>query len=421
MSARSFGQNLWLYKTNTRGTISIIVMASTQSNTHILTINAGSSSIKIAVYTTAQLTKVLDAAITRIGPTAQLAINGVTEPINAATHDSAATILLQALRGHLPNSDIVAVGHRIVHGGPKYHEPLIATPEILDDLHKLIPFNPEHLPIELRLIETIGQHLPGVPQIVCFDTGFHHTLPTRAQLLPIPRHLAAKGIRRYGFHGLSYAFILEELRRVEGEVAAHGKVIIAHLGSGASLAAIRHGKSIDTTMSLTPASGISMSTRSGDLDPGLARYLAYAHGYDSNRFSHMASFESGLLGISETTGDMEKLLELAATDKRAREAIDVFCYQIQKSIGSFAAALGGLNTLVFTGGIGEKSPTIRAKICRELAFLGINLDPVRNQNSDRLISVDGSATGVHVIHTDESATIARQTINFIHTSTGEGQ
>jgi acetate kinase len=238
-------------------------------------------------------------------------------------------------------------------------------------------------------------------------------LPTQARLLPLPRKFEADGLRRYGFHGLSYAYILEELRRVEGETAAHGKVIIAHLGSGASLAAIRKGLSVDTTMSMTPASGLPMSTRSGDLDPNLALYFSQAHGYDAARFSHMINFESGLLGMSGSTADMKKLLEDEASDAHAKDAVDVFCHQVKKSIGGLAAALGGLNTLVFTGGMGENAPKMRARVCEGLEFMGINLDAARNEAGARLISADGSGVGVHVIHTDEAITIARETSQLI--------
>jgi len=255
---------------------------------------------------------------------------------------------------------------------------------------------------------------PAAHQVLCFDTAFHHDLPTRARLLPVPRSLEAKGIRRYGFHGLSYASILEELRQVEGEEAATGNVIVAHLGSGASLVALQGGKPIDTTMSMTPASGIPMSTRSGDLDPGLLFYLSHTYGYDATRIQHMVNFESGLLGISEITPDLKQLLELEDTDDRAKDAVEIFCYHVTKAIGAFASALGGLNTLVFTGGIGEQAPLVRARICSQLSFLGITLDDNRNQAGERRISADGSPAGVHVIHTDEAKTIARETMHILN-------
>jgi len=364
--------------------------------------------------------KLFEAAVANIGQSpASLMVDGQTESTEAKDHAAAASMLLRWLTDRFSAAHVVAVGHRIVHGGPKYHTPQLVTNGILADLQQLTALDPGHLPVELQLIETFQQLLPGALQVVCFDTAFHHDLPTRARLLPIPRHLETAGVRRYGFHGLSYAYILEELRRVEGDAAAHGKVIIAHLGSGASLAALRDGTSIDTTMSMTPASGIPMSTRSGDLDPGLALYLMHTQGYDVDQLSHMTNFESGLLGISETTADMEKLLKIEADDERAKDAVDIFCYHVQKNIGGLAAALGGLNTLVFTGGIGENAPKIRAQVCEHLAFLGIDLDVARNQESARLISVDGSRVGVHVIHTDESITMAREVAGHIKRQSGD--
>lgn len=385
------------------------------NQSHLLTVNAGSSSIKIAVFALGDSTqKVSEAAVENIGlASARLVVGNDIELTEAIDHTAAADTLAQWLARQIPANTIVAVGHRVVHGGPKYYKAQVVTDELLADLQNFTMFDPEHLTVELQLIATFKKLLPQALQVVCFDTGFHHNLPTRAQLLPIPRQLSREGIRRYGFHGLSYAYILDELQRVEGETAANGKVIIAHLGSGASLAALHKGKSIDTTMGLTPASGIPMSTRSGDLDPGLAFYLNRTQNYDSARFNHMVSFESGLLGISETTADMKKLLEMETSDERAKDAVDIFCYQVKKTIGSFAAALGGLNTLVFTGGMGENAPKIRARVCEGLDFLGINLDVERNESGGRLISVDGSQVGVHVIHTDEAVTIARQTANLI--------
>ncbi len=381
------------------------------SRKRLLTVNAGSSSIKVAVFSIEDsVKKMFEAMIDNIGqPSVRLVADHKAETVTAADHTAAAALLVEWLTIRVPADTIAAVGHRVVHGGPKYYRSQAVTSELLSDLQALTDFDPDHLPVELQLIETFQQLLPGAKQAVCFDTAFHHDLPTRARLLPIPRRFAAEGIRRYGFHGLSYAFILEELRRVEGEAAANGKVIIAHLGSGASLAALHHGKSIDTTMSMTPVSGIPMSTRSGDLDPGLALYLARTQGYDAEKFNHMANFESGLLGMSETTADMKRLLEVEADNEHARDAVEVFCYQLTKAIGGLVAALGGLNTLVFTGGMGENAPKIRSRVCNSLAFLGVSLDVVRNQAGDRLISGEGSVVGVHVIHTDEAITIARET------------
>lgn len=382
---------------------------------YLLTVNAGSSSVKFTVFGAGNTnTEVFHASVENIGQSSSRSmVNGAVESVNVATHAIAASLLIDALVKEIPLSSIVAVGHRIVHGGPDYYRPQLVTPQLLKDLQGLTAFDPEHLPAQLSLIKTFLQQLPSVVQVVCFDTAFHHDLPAPARLLPIPRHFAAAGIRRYGFHGLSYDFIVTELRRVEGDVAASGKVIIAHLGSGASLASLKDGKSVDTTMGMTPASGIPMSTRSGDLDPGLVLYLQQTQGYSPDRFNHMVNFESGLLGISETTADMKKLLEIEDRDERAREAIELFCYQVRKSIGGLAASLGGLNTLVFTGGMGENAPKIRAKICEGLEFLGVELDETQNKQGARLISARTSRTGVHVIRTNEAVTIARQTSEII--------
>jgi acetate kinase len=382
---------------------------------YIVTVNAGSSSIKLAVFTLrGGVEKMSEASVVGIGQdSASFVSTEGTQQIVATHHKQAADVLINWLAGQAANEKIVAVGHRIVHGGPNYYQTLPATDEVLADLRQLAAFDPEHLPVETELVTVFSRVLPGAKQVLCFDTAFHHDLPTISRLLPIPRHFEAKGLRRYGFHGLSYTYILEELRRVEGEAAANGRVIIAHLGSGASLAALQNGKPIDTTMGMTPASGVTMSTRSGDLDPGLVLYLAQTQGYDAERFNHMVNFESGLLGISETTADMKKLLEVEADDQRAKDAVDIFCYQVKKSIGSLAAALGGLNTLVFTGGMGENAPKIRARICEGMEFMGVTIDAARNQPGARLISVDNGQVGVHVIQTDEAATIARETARLI--------
>jgi acetate kinase len=391
-------------------------MVTNNDNEYIVTVNAGSSSIKLAAFTAHEPSqKVFEAAVKNIGqPSASLVTIESTETVITRDHAHAAAMLVDRFAEKFAYMAIVAVGHRIVHGGPKYHDSQVATVGVLADLQELTPFDPQHLPIELRLVELLRDTLPNAQQILCFDTAFHHDLPVCSRLLPIPRRFEAAGVRRYGFHGLSYAFILEDLRHVEGEAAAHGKVIIAHLGNGASLSALENGKPVDTTMGMTPASGIPMSTRSGDLDPGLVLYLKHTQNYDVERFNRMVNFESGLLGISETTSDMEKLLETEADDERAQDAVDIFCYQVKKSIGSLASALGGLNTLVFTGGMGENAPKIRARVCEGLDFLGITIDDARNQEGARLISVEGSRVGVHVIHADEATTIARETARLIN-------
>jgi acetate kinase len=294
-----------------------------------------------------------------------------------------------------------------VHGGPKYSQPQRITAEMVEDLRRLSPFDPEHLPEEILLTEEFHRRFPDLPQVACFDTAFHHDLPRVARLLPIPRRYEAQGVRRYGFHGLSYAFLMGELAHLAGTEAALGRVILAHLGNGASLAAVHRGKSMDTSMSFTPTAGVPMSTRSGDLDPGLTWYLARTAGLDAKGFSEMVNFKSGLLGVSETSSDMRDLLEHEMQDVRAAEAVALFCYQVKKWIGAFAAALGGLDTLVFAGGIGENAPTVRTRICDGLGFLGIEIDEKQNATNEGVISAKTSGIPVRVIPTDEERMIAR--------------
>jgi acetate kinase len=294
----------------------------------------------------------------------------------------------------------------VVHGGPKYSEPQRITAEMVKELRDLSPFDPEHLPEEILLTEAFHRRYPDLPQVACFDTAFHHDLPRVARLLPIPRRYEALGVRRYGFHGLSYAFLMEELARLSGPEAARGRIILAHLGNGASLAAVRDGKPVDTSMGFTPAAGVPMSTRSGDLDPGLVWYLARTEGLDAKRFNQMVNFKSGLLGVSETSSDMRDLLDNEARDPRAAEAVALFCYQVKKCVGSFAAALGGLDALVFAGGIGENAPAVRARVCDGLGFLGIELDAGRNARNEGVISAAAGRVTVRVMHTDEERMIA---------------
>jgi acetate kinase len=289
----------------------------------------------------------------------------------------------------------------------KHTEPELVTQELLDELYRISPNDPDHLPREIELIETFRQRHPKLPQLACFDTAFHQTMPRVAKILPIPRRFDAKGVQRYGFHGLSYAYLMEELARLGDPAATTGRVILAHLGNGASLAAVRDGKSIDTSMGFTPTAGLVMSTRAGDLDPGLAPYLARTEQITTKQFYEMVNHESGLLGVSETSSDMRDLLAHEAGDVRAAEAVALFCYQAKKWIGSFAAALGGLDTLVFAGGIGENAPLVRARICDGLGFLGIELNEMRNAETEGVISAADSRVTVRVIHTDEERMIAK--------------
>jgi acetate kinase len=308
---------------------------------------------------------------------------------------------------------LAAVGHRVVHGGPKYSEPRRITAEMVEELRTLSPFDPEHLPEEILLTEAFHRRFPDLPQVACFDTAFHHDLPRVARLLPIPRSYEALGVRRYGFHGLSYTFLMDELARLDGPDAARGRVILAHLGNGASLAAVSGGKSIDTSMGFTPAAGVPMSTRSGDLDPGLVWYLARTDGFDAKKYNEMVNFKSGLLGLSETSSDMKVLLDHESADPRAAEAVALFCYQVKKWIGGFAASLGGLDTLVFAGGIGENAPIVRARVCEGLGFLGVDIDEKRNTLNEGVISKGSARVVVRVIRTDEERVIAEAVVRVL--------
>ena len=385
------------------------------SNPRILTINGGSSSVKFALFETgASLHRILGGGIDRIGqPGATLLVKGlnpgdnISRPLTAPDLTTAVDALIDGIEEHSGHGAFAAVGHRVVHGGPKYSQPRRITAEMVADLRQLSPFDPEHLPEEILLTEEFHRRFPDMPQVACFDTAFHHDLPRVAQLLPIPRRYEAQGVRRYGFHGLSYAFLMGELARLAGTEAAQGRVILAHLGNGASLAAVHRGKPMDTSMSFTPTAGVPMSTRTGDLDPGLVWYLARTEHLDAKGFNEMVNFKSGLLGVSETSSDMRDLLEHETQDVRAAEAIALFCYQIKKWIGAFAAALGGLDTLVFAGGIGENAPTVRGRICNGLGFLGIELDEKQNATNEGVISAKTSGIPVRVIPTDEERMIAR--------------
>ena len=385
------------------------------ANPRILTINGGSSSIKFALFEAGEsLRRTLEGSVERIGlPEATLWVKGLDQADNfsrtlaAPDHTAAVGALMDWIEERLGRVALTAVGHRVVHGGPKYSDPQLITKEMVEELRQLTPFDPEHLPEEILLTVAFHRRFPDLPQVACFDTAFHHDLPRVARLLPIPRRYEAQGVRRYGFHGLSYAFLMGELARLAGAEAASGRVILAHLGNGASLAAVREGKPVDTSMSFTPTAGVPMSTRSGDLDPGLVWYLARTEKMSAKQFNEMVNFQSGLLGVSETSSDMRDLLECETRDVRAAEGVALFCYQIKKWVGAFAAALGGLDTLVFAGGIGENAPIVRTRICEGLGFLGIKLEERRNAANEGVISAEASQVSVRLIHTDEEWMIAK--------------
>ncbi|KAF0190800.1 MAG: acetate kinase [Gammaproteobacteria bacterium] len=386
-----------------------------QTKERVLTINGGSSSIKFALFEVGDsYHRMLAGVIERIGlPETTLRVKGLnpadncSRSVTAPDYTAAVGALMGWIEEHNRRDALTAVGHRVVHGGQKYSEPQRITAALVEELRRLSPFDPEHLPLEIALLETFRQRHPALPQVACFDTAFHRTMPRVASLLPIPRRYEAAGVRRYGFHGLSYEFLMEELARVGDPAATQGRVILAHLGNGASLAAVRDGKSIDTSMGFTPAAGLVMSTRSGDLDPGLVAYLARTEKMSATQFQAMVNHASGLLGVSGTSADMRDLLECETRDVRAAEAIALFCYQAKKWIGAYAAALGGLDTLVFAGGIGENAPTVRARICAGLEFLGIELDETHNAANAGVISATTARVPVRVIRTDEERMIAR--------------
>ncbi len=366
---------------------------------HILTLNAGSSSIRFAIYAPGEM-PILEGKLDRIGlPGATLSADGQSHAVASKTP---VDFLLDWLEAQ-PAFDLVdAVGHRVVHG--MHHcEPARVTPKLLAELRRIAPLDPAHLLREIALIEAIQARHPKLPQIACFDTAFHRTMPRVAKLIAIPHRFA---LERYGFHGLSYAYLMEELARLNPP-EAKGRVILAHLGSGASLAAVHKGKSVDTSMGFTPAAGLVMGTRSGDLDPGIAFYLARTRNITAARFQKMVNHESGLLGVSGISSDLRDLTPRESTDPRANDAVALFCYQARKWIGSFAAVLGGVDTLVFSAGIGENSPAIRARICESLGFLGIRLSKPRNARNAALISTDSGPVKVRVIRTAEERMIAR--------------
>ena len=342
------------------------------ANPRILTINGGSSSIKFALFEAGEpLRRILEGGIERIGlPEATLRVKGLNQADNfsrlvtAPDHTVAVGTLMDWIEERSGRDPLTAVGHRVVHGGPKYSKPQRITAEMVEELHRLSPFDPEHLPEEILLTEAFHRRFPALPQVACFDTAFHHDLPRVAQILPIPRRYEAQGVRRYGFHGLSYAFLMGELARLAGAEVAHGRIILAHLGNGASLAAVRDGKPVDTSMSFTPTAGVPMSTRSGDLDPGLIWYLSRTEKMSAKQFNEMVNFQSGLLGISETSSDMHDLLECEAQDVRAAEAVALFCYQVKKWIGAFAAASRATVRVIPT----DEELMIAKTVCRVLGL-----------------------------------------------------
>lgn len=387
----------------------------------ILVLNSGSSSIKIKLYRMGEGETLL-----RSGELERIGLDGgrfraadgkgvalIEEKLNLPDHTTALRRLFTWLQTQELGGPLTAVGHRVVHGGARYRSPQRLDDSVLTALRQLIPLSPLHLPSEIAAIEAVWQFYPGIAQVACFDTAFHGTLPEVAWHLPLPRRWTDLGIRRYGFHGLSYEYVLEELRNRGGPGAAQGKIVVAHLGNGASMAAIRDGQGIDTTMSFTPTAGLVMGTRTGDLDPGVVLYLLREQGLSVAEVDRLVNHESGLLGVSGVSPDMRELTRRRESDASASLAVDLFCYQARKFIGALTAALEGLDTLVFTAGIGEHAVGVRAQICAGLGYLGVVLDARRNEENAALVSAEGSRVTVRVIPTNEEIMIARQTSRLL--------
>lgn len=391
-----------------------------KTHRRLLTINVGSSSLKSVLY--------------RLQPGETVEVRAAVERIGAANSslriadaqgeellDRSATLrdhaaALHALFSWLTAQGMVeglsAIGQRVVHGGNHYSEPTLISGEVLAKLRSLVSLDTEHMPQILRVIDDVQHVFPTVPQVACFDTAFHRQMPRVAQMYALPRDLWDAGVARYGFHGLSYEYVVDELRALDGDPAG-GRVIIAHLGHGSSMAAVENGVGVDTTMGLTPTGGLVMSTRTGDLDPGVLLYLLQTRGLDLESLSRLVNEQAGLLAVSGSSADMEELLAREAADPRAAEAIALFCYQARKFIGALVAVLGGLDTLVFTAGIGQHAAVIRSRICDGLQHLGVQVDAARNAAHAPIISNDVSRVVVRVIPTDEDLIIARHTHRLI--------
>lgn len=380
----------------------------------ILTVNTGSSSLKVSLYRRyPELEPHVTATIDRLdGPGGRWTIREAGRSLpnesmaNLTNHADALAEFLVWVDEHGDHDRIEAVAHRVVHGGPIYSKPVTIDHDVITELTRMIPMDPGHLPHAIACIEAARQWSPELRQIACFDTAFHRLMPHVAKQLPLPRGLEEQGIIRYGFHGLSYEYIQEELNALD-PMSRQNRTIIAHLGNGASMVAVRNGQSVDTTMGMTPTGGLMMGTRTGDLDPGTLVYLMRTIGLDANALDILVNREAGLLGVSGISGDMRDVLAAAAEAGPAREALDLFAYQAKKHLGALAAVLGGLDRLVFTGGIGEHAAAIRSSICDGLEFLGICLDDVQNASHQDVISNHGAAVQVRVMRTNEDLMMAR--------------
>lgn len=379
----------------------------------ILTFNAGSSSLRFAVFD-ADCARSFEGKFERIGrPEARLILNGEESPraVALATHADCLPVLYQLLEEQDVGIPAV-ISHRVVHGGPDHFDAMAVTPGLREELHAITSFAPNHLPAAIALMAAAEKRWPGVPQIACFDTAFHRDLPPAARLLPLPRRFAAQGIRRYGFHGLAFSSVLAELQhRTGGRIPS--RLILAHLGHGASLAAVRSGRCVDTTMGFTPVGGLVMSTRTGDLDPGVLAFLAAREKLSPAALEELVSRQSGLLGLSDVSSDTRELLEKEATHPGAAEALAVFVHQARKAIGACTATLGGLDAIVFSGGIGENSVVLRARLCAHFEYLDLILDPALNAANAPIISATASRVMVYVIPADEESTLATTARDFL--------
>ena len=376
----------------------------------ILTVNVGSSSLKLAVYETKNLDRKAALAVERVGSTgARLTVKrsdrSFEHKIEAKDVASAIDDVFQRVP-ELFASDLDAIGHRIVHGGGNHPKPAAITPSLLHELRELGHLDPTHMPQSLSVIGSMTHRFSNVPQFACFDTAFHHSMPDVAQCYPLPQWTVKAGVRRYGFHGLSCESIIGQLKQLDARAIA-GRMLIAHLGNGASVTAVREGASVDTSMGFSPTGGLMMGTRSGDLDPTVVTFLARTRTLTPDGIEKLLNKESGLLGVSGQSQDMRDLLGRAASDPRAADAIELYCYVARKHFGMLTAALGGVDTIVFTGGVGEHAALIREKICGDLGHLGVQLDRKRNAANDAVISAEKSRVVVRVIATDEDLVIAR--------------
>jgi len=393
-------------------------------HTAILALNAGSSSIKFGLYEQGGAHQHLlsrgtiegiGAAprFTAYAPDATILQQQAWKDGGASTHEDLLQPLLAWITSHLGDEALLAVGHRIVHGGPSFGHPVVIDKTVLAKLDALVPLAPLHQPHNLAAVKAVAKLRPELAQVACFDTAFHRGMPATAQALPLPRSYADAGVRRYGFHGISYEYLAGRLRMLAPDLA-DGRIIMAHLGNGASLCAMQHGRSIDTTMSFTALDGLMMGTRCGSIDAGVVLYLQRTYGLDAAALEHFLYRDCGLLGVSGISNDMRTLLD--SSDRHAREAIDLFVYRIVKEIGALTAVLGGLDALVFSAGIGEHAAPIRSRVCNALAWLGLGCDERANARHDTQISNPCSAVRVLVIGTDEEAMIASHTAELMRQS-----